>query len=238
MIHYHGGPITPETAAAAVYVGGHAFPSFEAPVQIELVAEACQSFAVDNGAYAAWRAQRPVTDWSGFYEWFERLSRYPNCDFAVIPDTIDGTEQDNDALIAEWPFPRTLGAPVWHMHESLGKLARLVMEWPRVCLGSSGEFATVGSSAWWGRMAQAMTVACDFEGRPYSRLHGLRMLNSKVFTRLPLASADSTNIARNIGIDKYWTGSYPPKHKAGRAALLRHRIEAANGALRWEGLAA
>ncbi len=46
-------------------------------------------------------------------------------------------------------------------------------------------------------MAQAMAQACDL-GRPRVKLHGLRMLDVEVFSRLPLASADSTNVARNI----------------------------------------
>jgi hypothetical protein len=42
----------------------------------------------------------------------------PACDFAVVPDVIDGTEADNDALLTEWPLGWFFGAPVWHMHET------------------------------------------------------------------------------------------------------------------------
>lgn len=54
MIHYHGLPITPETAAAAAIGGGHAFVSFSDPRQLALAAQVCQSFAIDNGAFSAW----------------------------------------------------------------------------------------------------------------------------------------------------------------------------------------
>lgn len=234
MIHYHGLPITPLTAANAAIRGGHAFVSFAHADQLPLAVGVCQSFAVDNGAFSAWRAGKPVTDWAPYYEWAAGCRLVPSCDFAVVPDVIDGDEAANDALLAEWPLPRWFGAPVWHMHESLERLARLVADWPRVCIGSSGDFAVVGSPGWWARMSLAMHVVCDNQGRPQAKLHGLRMLNPKVFTRLPFASADSTNIGRNIGIDKAWRGTYLPHNKDMRAAVMRGRIEDENAPATWE----
>lgn len=233
MIHYHGLPITPETAAAAAVGAGHAFVSFKYPGQLGLAASVCQSFALDNGAFSAWREGKPVEDWSEFYRWAKECQRIPSCDFAVIPDVIDGTEKDNDELVKAWPLPRWFGAPVWHMHESLVRLQVLVSEWPRVCIGSSGEFAVVGTAAWWGRMAQAMRIACDEDGYPLARLHGLRMLNPEVFSRLPLASADSTNIGQNVGLDVAWRGTYLPATKEARARVMRERIETHNALARW-----
>lgn len=239
MIHYHGTPITPATAAARVLRSRHAFVSLAHPEQLEIVARVCQSFAVDNGAFSAWRSGRPITDWRRYYAWVAELHRLPNFDWAVIPDVIDGDEDANDALLAEWPWvsdARTLGigAPVWHMHESIERLQRLARTWPRVCIGSSGQFSTVGNAAWWGRMAEAMNAVCDRDGLPICRLHGLRMLNPEVFSRLPLASADSTNIAQNIGIDSAWRGTYMPPDKEWRALTLAERIESENAADRWE----
>jgi len=225
---YVGGPITPDTAAAAAWMGGHAFVSFLRPDQLELVIRICQSYAIDNGAFSAWKSGEPITDWSKFYEFAADNMRVPSCDFAVIPDVIDGDERANDALVDEWPLPRHFGAPVWHMHESYERLVRLAAEFPRICIGSSAQFSQVGSPAWWGRMRMAMLMICDERGRPTVRVHGLRMLNPKVFSKLPLASADSTNIAINIGYDKRWTGSYPPPTKAARAVVLRARTEAEN----------
>lgn len=214
------------SAAYAALAGGHAFVSFLRPDQLALVVAICQTFAVDNGAFSAWMDGRPILDWSAFYTWAEACRRVPSCDFAVIPDVIDGSEADNDALLAEWPLGKHFGAPVWHMHESLDRLLRLAADYPsRICLGSSGEFAKVGTPAWWARMGEAMSVLCDREGRPLVRMHGLRMLNPKVFTKLPLASADSTNIGRNIGIDLKWKGTYQPVSKDSRARVLRDRIE-------------
>lgn len=236
VIHYHGLPITPATAAVSAISGGHAFVSFRHPEQLSLAMEICQSFAVDNGAFSAWKSGESITDWEPYYAWVRDLCRHPAFDFAVIPDVIDGDEMANDALLGEWPWDGRdawIGAPVWHLHESMDRLDRLVTNWPRVCLGSSGQYAVIGTAEWWQRMSEAMSVACDAEGRPRSKLHGLRMLNPEVFSRFPLASADSTNIARNIGLDKRWTGSYSPVSKEARARVIRERIEARQSAQRW-----
>lgn len=234
MIHYHGLPITPATAAAEAIGGGHAFVSFIHPVQLGLALEVAQSFALDNGAFSAWTSGKPISQWGTFYEWVESIRRHPGFDFACIPDVIDGNEDDNDWLVDEWPFPKHVGAPVWHMHESIERLIRLSTEWPRICIGSSGQFSTVGNQAWWTRMDEAMSAICDDHGQPHCKLHGLRMLNPKVFSRLPLASADSTNIGRNIGIDKAWKGTYTPPTKEARARVMRQRIESVNGASHYE----
>lgn len=228
MIHYHGLPITPDTVAEVVLRAGHAFVSFAHPGQLGLAVAACQSFAIDNGAFSAWKAQRPIADWAEYYAFAASAKRQPACDFAVIPDTITGSEADNDALVDEWPLPRWFGAPVWHLHESFARLERLAMDWPRVCLGSSGQFAQIGTEGWWRRMHQAMRVVCDDDGRPVCRLHGLRMLDPAVFSRFPFASADSTNIGRNIGLDVKWRGPYAPPTKESRAQLMRARIESVN----------
>jgi len=233
MIHYHGLPITPATAAVRAVAAGHAFVSYAHAEQLSISAEVCQSFAIDNGAFSAWKRNEPVQDWSGFYEWAAACQRIPSCDFAVIPDVIDGSEAENDALVAEWPLPRWFGAPVWHMHESMERLERLAGVWPRVCIGSSEEFAVIGTAEWWGQIARAMRVVCNDDGEPFVKLHGLRMLNPKIFTRIPFSSADSTNIGRNIGIDKAWRGNYMPPNKEARAAVMRERIEAHNAPTRW-----
>jgi len=234
MIHYHGLPITPATAAMTAVNSGHAFVSYRHKEQLSIAVECCQSFAIDNGAFSAWKSGKPILDWSEFYVWALDCLRIPSCDFAVIPDVIDGDEKENDKLLDNCPLPIWFAAPVWHMHESIDRLVRLAIKYPRVCLGSSGEFSTVNNQGWWNRMAQAMKKICDKDGRPLCKLHGLRMLNPDVFTKLPLASADSTNIGRNIGIDYNWrSGNYPPPTKEMRAKVMRSRIEAHNAPPTW-----
>lgn len=231
MTPYHGGPITPAEAAVAAWTGRHAMVSFAYQQQLDIALDVCQSVALDNGAFSAWRAGRPITDWAPFYEWVAPLLKHPAVDWALIPDVIDGSEADNDALMAEWPH--ALGVPVWHMHEGLPRLQRMAFEWPRIAIGSSGEFAAVGDNKWWRRMNEAMDAICDDAGRPACKLHGLRMLDPNVFTKLPFASADSTNVARNIGIDQAWRGTYTPTGKPWRAQVLCGRIEAFQSAVVW-----
>lgn len=236
MLHYHGLPITPATAAARVLSGGHGFLSIASAGQLPLLLEVAQSFAVDNGAFSAWKRGSPVGDWQKYYSWVDDVRHYPSFDFAVIPDVIEGSTEENDQLIQAWPWNQSaqwIGAPVWHLDEPLERLERLADNWPRVCIGSAGIYRAVGCMTWWARMAQTMDAICDSSGRPRCKLHGLRMLNPAVFSLLPLASADSTNIARNIGIDSAWRGTYPPAGKEARAAVLRERIEAFQAAVAW-----
>ena len=80
------------------------------------------------------------------------------------------------------------------------------------------------------RAKQAIATICDARARPICKLHGLRMLNPVIFTQLPLASADSTNVARNIKIDKAWKGTYQPRSNETRAAVMVERIEHENSA--------
>lgn len=229
MIHYHGVPFSGRDRAHMALRARHACVSFADPSAIEVVAEVCQSFVLDNGAFSAW-TRREALDIDGFRSWVEKWSRHPGCDWYLIPDVIDGTEADNDALLDGWPG----GVPVWHLHESLGRLDRLCDEFPRVAFGSSGAFAVVGNLSWWGRMTDAMGVCCDADGRPRAKFHGLRMLDPTIFSHLPLSSADSTNVARNIGIDKAWDRvPYAPKSTKTRALIMMERIESHASASRW-----
>jgi hypothetical protein len=235
MIHYHGLPINPNTVATYAINNGHAFISFAGAGQLGLAIEVCQSFALDNGAFSAWKTGKPILDWTKYYEWALNLKKVPSCDFAVIPDVIDGTESDNDALLRDCPFPKWFGSPVWHMHESLERLEQLANTYVRVCIGSSGEYATIGTNKWWSKMGQAMRIICDDMGRPICKLHGLRMLDPRIFTKFPFSSADSTNIGRNVGIDLHWkSGNYLPPTKEARALIMRQRIEAHNSPSIWD----
>jgi hypothetical protein len=64
-------------------------------------------------------------------------------------------------------------------------------------------------------------------------LHGLRMLDPDVFSHLPLASADSTNVSRNVGFDSRWNGPYAPTSKRIRALVMMDRVEMHACARRW-----
>lgn len=183
MIHYHGTPVGGSRQDAARFlIGRHALVSFSYPSDIGIVADVCQSFCLDNGAFTAWKKGGEV-DVAGYQEWVSEWSRHPGFDFALIPDVIDGDEFANDDLIERFKDAdlARYGAPVWHMHESIERLHRLCTEWRVVALGSSGQWASVGTNSWWSRIGEAMDAICDENGRPLAKLHGLRMLDPAVF---------------------------------------------------------
>ncbi|XYK63440.1 hypothetical protein ACSJLX_001942 [Serratia marcescens] len=231
MIHYHGGPITPDTCAMKAWKARHAFISFENPGQLGLAAEICQSFALDNGAFSAWKkAGKNRVNWDKYYEFVQRWGNHPGCDFAIIPDVIDGGAEENDALLADWPHGLSMGVPVWHMNESDDRFIRLCHEYPRVAIGSCGEYDVKSPTKAVIRLKDIIRHVVDAYGQPIAKLHGLRMLNPDIFTKLPLSSADSTNIAQNIGKDQNWRGTYQPQSKETRAYVMAERIENHNSA--------
>jgi len=231
MIHYHGTPIGGSRQDVARFlVGRHALVPFPRRDDMGAVAEFCQSFVFDNGAFSIWK-KGGVLDLNGYYTWVDEWHKHPGMDWALIPDVIDGDEDDNDRLLEDWPS-HLPGVPVWHMHESMERLQRLASQWKTVALGSSGEWPTPGAKTWWVRMSEAMDSICDEHGKPKCRLHGLRMLSPKVFTKLPLASADSTNAAVNCGATERF-GIYTPPTSSQRAAVIAERIETQNSAALW-----
>ena len=70
---------------------------------------------------------------------------------------IDGNEADNDALLAECLHQKTMLCR-FIMHESLDRLERLAADYHRIALGSSGEFAAIGTNEWWERMNQMIKL--------------------------------------------------------------------------------
>ena len=233
MIHYHGTPISGGKANAAKFLAGrHALVSHHHPDHIAEAAEVCQSFVLDNGAFSHFTKGKPKTEWADYYAWCETWLGYPTCDWALIPDVIGGDAAANDRLLLEWPHGKALGVPVYHMHEPVERLSQLAGEWPRVALGSSGDYWNVGAPIWWERMDEMMRAVCDDQGRPRCRLHGLRMLNWQVFTELPLASADSVNAGMNCQRNGAKEGVDPFIG----ALITAARIEAHNSSATWKGV--
>lgn len=188
-IHYHGTPITPLTALYEL-AGRHFCVSHARPDDVARAHQIGQSVMLDNGAFSKWKSGKE-TDWTAFYEFCELWLSFPTT-WAVIPDVIDGGSQLQDAMIREWPF-KARGAPVWHMDEPIDRLARLVDEWPRVCIGSTAEYAVVLSDAWERRMDEVFNRVSR-KHMPW--LHMLRGMQC-VGRRWPFGSADSTDIGQN-----------------------------------------
>jgi hypothetical protein len=235
MICYHGGPITPEPAAKAAWKNAHAMISFGNPDQVALAFEVAESVALDNGAWPIFAAGKGKIDVPAYIDWVERWRLHPSFDWCLIPDVIDGDEAENDNLISDWTLDDAISVPVWHMHESVDRLNFLADAYPRVAIGSSGEYVNIGTARWWGRISEAMQCCCNSEGHPITKLHGLRQMDPEIFSVIPYASVDSTNVARNIGIDSKWTGSYVPQRKETRAMVIRDNIQNHATSKRWPG---
>ena len=234
MIHYHGGPITPVDVAIRVWTNRHALISFAYPEQAPVALEVAQNVVFDNGAFTLWKGGKSP-DWEEYYEFISKVRRHPASSWALIPDVIDGTVEGNNRLVREWPHGY-FGVPVWHLHEPIGRLRSLAEEWPRVALGSSGEYARPGTLNWWIRIDEALSSICDSDGFPITKLHGLRMLNPDIYRYIPFASVDSSSVARNIGLDDNWRGPWSPQSKKVRAEILVSRYEAFQSAAVWAGV--
>jgi len=140
-ICYHGLPITPN--AVFLTLAGKCFCVSHGTTAKSQVGQAHQigsSVMLDNGAFSKWRSGG-TTDWPAFYDWCDPWLDFPTT-WAVIPDVIDAGTQEQDALLREWPFGHK-GAPVWHMDEPISRLVRLTEEWPKVCIGSTSEYAVI-----------------------------------------------------------------------------------------------
>lgn len=220
MIMYHGTPIGgPAQDAARFLLGRHALVPFTYQSNLGAVAEFCSSFVFDNGAYTIWKKGGKL-DVDQYIKWCESWSRHPGLDWCLIPDVIDGDEEENDVLVNAWP-KELHGVPVWHLHESLDRLSRLSHEWNRIALGSSGVYSQPGSKKWHIRMIDVMNTLCDELGRPRCRIHGLRMAAPKIVERYPFSSVDSTNVAVNSNA----TRAYCPPSRWQRAVNLAWRLE-------------
>src|SRR5215469_17914845 len=136
-----------------------------------------------GAAYRSLRERRPA--WDSYYRWVEawrnsglRFRDHPGCD-----RRFRGRERSSSHRVALF---RRL--PVYHLHESLDRLLRLVKSYPRIALGSSGEYCSICTLPWWVRMADIMTLLCDEpKSEPTTRLHGLRMLVPAIIEHIPLS---------------------------------------------------
>lgn len=234
-LHFHGTPITP--AEVLLTLAGRCFcVSYFRPEQVRQAHQIGQSVMLDNGAFSAFTQGKPVKDWSGYYAWCDQWLDHPTT-WAVIPDEIDAGSQQQDALLREWPHGER-GAPVWHMDEPIDRLARLTETWPRVCIGSTGEFWQILSPAWTRRMDEAW----DSLAARHTRTPTVHMLRGmQLATReWPFASVDSTDIGRNH--NRGWRKDDPaqvadelPRDKTLSARAMADRWDAAQCPAQWVG---
>lgn len=151
-----------------------------------------QSVMWDNGAFTAYTKGK-APDWNGYYKWLEDRLSHPH--WAVVPDVIDGTPENNLELINQWPHRKDCSAVVWHMDEPIDHLLHLLtLGFSKLCFGSSGKYWQVGSESWERRADEAFNAISKEGVMPWIHmLRGLSMSGDKY----PFASADSANVARH-----------------------------------------
>ena len=199
MICFHGTPFSGSVYDVLPFFDNRNFLiSMQYPQYGSVVKQRAAGIILDNGAFTIWkkgRGQIDVQKYLEFVKEYEKLSNYCWC---FIPDTIEGTVRQNDAQIEEWLrlYGNYKSAPVWHYHEPLERLLQLSKEFSIIGLGSSAEYSKIGDSKWIGRTKVIFNYAS--ENLPKCKLHGLRMLNRRIFTLFPYYSGDSTNVGRNI----------------------------------------
>ena len=203
MIKYHGTPITPRAVFNEFMPNRNALISYAHSHDFDRACELCDRVIVDNGAFSFWTKGK-IVDWNNYYKWVDE--RIDLIDYFFIPDVIDGTEEENDSLIAQFLFDNinkdiSKAVPVWHVGESLDRLIRLTDSFNYIAFGSSGEFRTLGTYEWHKRMNDVMKIVCDSDGIPLVKIHMLRCLDPRIFTMYPFYSGDSTNLARNHSRD-------------------------------------
>jgi len=164
MIHYHCCDINPHHRLTEL-AGRHLLVSHAYPATATIAHQLAQSVLLDNGAFSVWRSNKQP-NWESYYEWSDMWLDCPTT-WAIIPDIIDGSEEDQDELIRQWPHG-VRGAPVWHLNETTGRLVELVGKWPKVCLGSAGEWPDVGTNRWHLRMTEVFNLVSKQSRMPWS----------------------------------------------------------------------
>jgi uncharacterized PurR-regulated membrane protein YhhQ (DUF165 family) len=125
--------------------------SYAAPQDLATCLRIGQSVMLDNGAFSV-KTRGIAFDMPGFYGWIEPHLGHPH--WAVVPDEIGGTVEQQRAMVATWPHRKEYGAPVWHLGLPLEYLFDLCNDWPRVS-NSRGSMLTIAILIY----AAAMTVA-------------------------------------------------------------------------------
>lgn len=218
---YHGTPLTPRAALEHILAGRGACVSFYRPDDLELVLRLSPQIMFDHGGFSFWMAAMRAGQewdqesrdawWQAYYAWLERIIYHPGR-WAIIPDSPGAPSQVNDALLNDWRFGRSQGAPVWHMDGRIERLAQLCERYDRVCLGWIGDpkREPVGCDAYRRKMDEVAALM----GNTWHPLHMLRGV--AVGGAYPFISCDSTSLAQNhwryraplfVGTPDEWSGA-------------------------------
>lgn len=217
---FHGTPITPNWLLKGLCVGQYGpviglycfCVSYWRPDQISLVCKIARRVMIDCGAFSVWQENlkriakglEPIVVDYAFRQAYYAFCRLwlavaPPGSFFVIFDEIDAGSQVQDALLDEVPEDLLPYAwPVWHMDEPVSRAIMLWKRFGRICVGSTGEFVTVGSPEWRARIDELSLAAREEFGEvppPTHMLRGLQCQKPEFDT--PFSQVDSAHEARN-----------------------------------------
>lgn len=233
MRKYHGTPLGGTKMDSIKFLKGRdALISMAAQGQTAEVLECCDSFCLDNGAFTIWKTTGGKIDVPKYKTWVDSLATHPAFDFALIPDVIMGEEKENDELVASWDSEH-IGIPVYHLGEPVDRFFRLAKDFKKIAFGSTDLWPRNGSKGWWKHMADFMDTITDSRGVMPVKVHGLRMLDPKLFQYLPLHSGDSTNAGVNGHLCQK-KGIHPAIERWQGNERIAQRIEAHQAAAVWD----
>lgn len=232
MIKYHGTPVGGDKMDAIKFLKGrHALISFANQFQIAEVLECCESFCLDNGAFTIWKASNGAINIAEYLRWVNSIATHPSFDFCLIPDVIGGSEKENDDLLLSWECKHE-SIPVYHLGESIDRFFMLAKKYKKIAFGSTDKWPRNGSKDWWINMSAFMDTVTDSDGILPVKVHGLRMLDVRIFQYLPLHSGDSTN----AGVNGYLCqkkGIHPAVERWQGNERIAQKIEAFQSASCW-----
>jgi len=213
VIKYHGTPISPKEVFEKKMKGYNVLISYVDSRDLTRAKKICNKIILDNGAFSVWKRGISV-NWEDYYKW--AFTHYDRIEKFIIPDVIGGTEEDNDNLLNEFlnnhKNYKDKAMPVWHTNESLDRLDRLSSMFDYIAFGSAEEHGKVGSKDWTKKMIDVMNHICDKDGNPSFKIHMLRCLNRRVFTKYPFYSGDSVTVGVNYkkyGFDEMMSRMMP-----------------------------
>ncbi len=244
-LHFHGGPAWGGEVIGVEVVDGKKVPiemkckevlyknscalvSFARMDQLKYVLSVARLVVFDNGAFKDWNDRRKGKKTNTTKEQWEKYyikvrSIYSQIYWFLIPDVIEGTEEENDELVDNLPADlRNKAVPVWHSDESLERLDRLCKRWPTVAIGMCGPHRKIEKKESKERIQEIFYhIYCV---RKFDvRIHGLRVLDGRVLGMFPYASGDSSFVATNV--PKTDTQMTDVQCKLARTAIWKNKIE-------------
>ena len=201
MLHYLGTPITPASTYEGMCPNNFCVSFFE-PRDAAWCLRNAQSIMWDNGAYSAFTLGATVI-WQEYYAWLEGKLYQPH--WAVVPDIIGGTVEDNLKMDKKWPHPKEMSAVVYHFGEPLDRINQILDRgWGKLAIGGSVGSFNPGSEAWTREIDSIWNTIEKCGGKPW--VHMMRAHSEASLGRWPFASADSASWARHhaeYGSDKW-----------------------------------